>query len=173
MRAAACRHEANQYTPIDKLIGWGTALRFQTVFAACFIAISSIPASAQSSGQDRAIPGRLDCSELRPGKAGAFTSPLNFTYERGILKAQRKLISAPGAEDYSGTIDALGRIKVSGIHDESGRAWALKFGGQLSDSKPTILNGSLDVTSGAVGHRDCKITFLDKPADLLQAFSPQ
>lgn len=46
---------------------------------------------------------------------------------------------------YRGTVDALGRIRLVGIH-EGQNAWELHFSGQLSDKVPTVLKGHLKIT---------------------------
>lgn len=129
-------------------------------------------AIAQTGQGARTIPARLDCGALSPSSktGGSFTAPLTFTLDKGALTAEREPISVPGKEDYRGTVDPLGRIKLSGSYSGRG-AWQYRFVGQLSDKKSTVLVGELEVTNGAVGKRDCTITLLPKPDELLALFS--
>jgi hypothetical protein len=129
-------------------------------------------ASGQTSESVRTIPSRLDCNALssNPAKNGSFTAPMAIAFSKGALTAERPLISGTGKEKFDGQIDPLGRIEMTGKYEDR-QAWIYKFKGQLSDKQPTILKGRVDITAGAAGHRDCTITFLAKPEDVMAAFS--
>jgi hypothetical protein len=135
-------------------------------------ATSAITSAASAQDQARTIQARLDCSALtaNPAKAKAFISPITVYYAKGILTAERALVSGDGVEKFEGRIDPLGRIEMSGSYADR-RAWVYQFRGQLSDTKPTILKGRLEITTGTPGHRDCILTFLEKPNSLMATFS--
>ncbi|WP_024576209.1 MULTISPECIES: hypothetical protein [unclassified Afipia] len=118
------------------------------------------------------LPARLDCSALtaNPTKAKPFTSPITLSYTKGVLTGERALMSGDGVERFEGRIDPLGRIELNGSYADR-RAWTYQLRGQLSDTKPTVLRGRLQVTTGTPGHRDCTLTFLEKPNSLMATFS--
>lgn len=128
--------------------------------------------SRAQTNETRSISARLDCSALtaNPAKAKPFTSPLTLYFAKGILNAERALMSGDGVEKFDGRIDPLGRIELNGSYADR-RAWSYQLRGQLSDTKPTVLKGRLEVTTGTPGHRDCTLTFLEKPASLMATFS--
>jgi hypothetical protein len=151
----------------------GNQMMKSTAFYILCSAMFASTSLAQSADRDtRAIPARLDCGALSssPQKNGPLTAPMTISFAKGSLTAERPLISSPGKEKFEGRIDPLGRIEITGKYEDR-QAWVYKLRGQLSDSKPTILKGDLEVIAGAVGHRSCTITFLPKPQEIMPAFS--
>jgi hypothetical protein len=143
--------------------------------ACVLISLTLILSESQSralAADPNPISARLDCSALtaNPDKAKAFTSPMVITTLNGTLRGERKLMSGDGIEKFEGRIDPLGRIEMTGGYSDR-RAWTYRLRGQLSDTKPTVLKGRLEVTTGTPGHRDCTLTFTESPADLMAAFS--
>jgi hypothetical protein len=147
-------------------------MSYRSIYLASALLLSASAAFGQDTESARTIPSRLDCSPLSSDmkKNGSFTAPITIAYSKGALSAERPLISGTGTETFKGGIDPLGRIEMIGKY-ENRQAWLYKFKGQLSDKQPTILKGRVDITAGAAGHRDCTITFLAKPEDLMAAFS--
>jgi hypothetical protein len=132
-------------------------------------------AFAQSPDENtRTIPAELRCGALssRPNERGPFVAQINLSFAKGSLTGERTLISFPGKERFHGTIDPIGRIKLSGEYSDRG-AWTYKFVGQLSDKQPTVLDGRLEVTNGLVGRRHCVLAFLPKPSELMELFSSE
>ena len=93
-------------------------------------------------------------------------------YKNGNLGYERALNPQPGIERVDGKIDALGRISLSGKGGYADRSseWMMTFSGRLSDITPTVLKGELRVLAGMQGRRDCTITFLPPPAELMKVF---
>ena len=134
--------------------------------------LASASPSFGQNDQGKNVQTRLDCGPLTssPNRNGPFTAPLTIAVLRGSLSAERPLISGDGKETFTGRIDPLGRIELIGKY-EGRQSWIYRFRGQLNDQKPTVLKGGVEVTAGAAGARNCLITFIDKPADLMAAFS--
>jgi hypothetical protein len=145
---------------------------YQPICLVSALLFSASAALGQDSEHAPTIPSRLDCGALSssPTKNVSFTAPMTIAFSRGALTAERPLISGTGTENFKGRIDPLGRIEMTGKYEDK-QAWTYKLKGQLSDKQPTILKGRVDITAGAAGHRDCTITFLPKPEDLMAAFS--
>lgn len=148
-----------------------TRLRLSLLVAASLFQTSL--ALAQSSDDNtRTIPAELRCGALssRPHERGPFVGQINLSFAKGVLTGERTVTSFPGKESFHGTIDPIGRIKLSGDYSDRG-AWSYKFVGQLSDKQPTVLDGGLEVTDGMVGHRHCTLALLPKPSELMELFS--
>lgn len=122
----------------------------------------------------RTIPAELRCGPLssRPHQRGPFVAQINLSFANGSLFGERALVSFPGKETFHGTVDPIGRIKLSGDYSEHG-GWTYRFVGQLSAKQPTILEGGLEVTNGLAGRRHCTLALLPKPSELMELFSAQ
>jgi hypothetical protein len=144
------------------------------LFIAASLFQTSLALAQSPDDNTRTIPTELRCGALssQPNKRGPFVAQINLSFAKGALSGERKLISFPGKETFHGTIDPIGRIKLSGDYSDRG-AWTYTFVGQLSDKKSTVLNGGLEVTNGMAGYRRCTLALLPKPSDLMELFSAE
>lgn len=98
----------------------------------------------------------------------AFQQNLVFFVSQGQLQAKRILRSNGGGEDiYRGTISGAGAILVSSKGQyRDGTAFISDYTGTRNDTADTVLTGTLTMTSGSLGMRDCQLIFLKPRAPL-------
>jgi hypothetical protein len=122
------------------------------------------------------IPAALICGPFsgNPPRTPALADKFAFNFSDGILTSVRPTRVQKGNETYKGSVDASGKIKISGVghFDDRSSVWTSEYAGQLQEKAPTVLQGSMRVKSAASGVYKCTIGFLLPPADLKKAFLP-
>ncbi len=152
---------------------WRTTIMRSPTIIALFVAI---PVGFQSANAETAdgvkIPARLECSALIPKRSNdsAFVSQIVVSYSGRELSAERPRIVGSGVERFTGTIDPLGRIEMTAKYEDK-QSWIYRLKGRLEEKAPTVLKGDVQIITGAIGRRNCSITFLPKPDELMAAFS--
>jgi hypothetical protein len=123
------------------------------------------------------IPTALICGPFsgNPPRTPAFADKFTLEFSNGTFSGVRSAKVRKGSETFKGSIDALGKIKISGVghYDDRSSQWISEFAGQLQEKAPTVLQGTVRVKGLAAGVNKCSIGFLLSPADLMKALSPK
>jgi hypothetical protein len=122
------------------------------------------------------IPTALICGPFtgNPPRTPAFADKFTLDFSNGAFSGVRPARIQKGSETYKGSIDPMGKIKISGVghFDDRSSQWTSEYAGQVQEKAPTVLQGTMRVkTPTAVVHK-CSIGFLLPAADLKKAFSP-
>lgn len=142
--------------------------------SACLIAERSIAQPANSLK----IPTALICGPFsgNPPRTPAFADKFTLEFSNETFSGVRPTRARKGSETYKGSVDASGKIKISGVghFDDRSAQWTSEFAGQLQEKAPTVLQGIVRGMKGAVsGTNKCTLGFLMVPADLAKALSPK
>jgi hypothetical protein len=123
------------------------------------------------------IPTALICGPFtgNPPQTPAFADKFALDFSNGAFSGVRPTKVQKGSETYKGSIDASGKIKVSGVghYEDRSAQWTSEYAGQLQEKAPTILQGSMRIKSAVAHVHKCTIGFLMAPADLTKAFLPK
>jgi hypothetical protein len=140
--------------------------------SACVTADYSLAQTANSVK----IPTALICGPFsgNPPRTPSLADKFTFNFSNGAFTGVRPTRVQKGIETYKGSIDPLGKIKISGVghYDDHSSVWTSEYAGQLQEKAPTILQGNMRIKSATGGVYKCTLGFLLPPADLAKVFSP-
>lgn len=138
---------------------------------AVLTALLASHSSAETSKTSK-IPAALLCGQSA-GNPPTFADKITFDFSNGVLTAVRPTRLQKGTERYRGSVDASGKIKISGVghYDDKSFAWTSEYSGQLDKKQPTAVYGSMNVKGATAWVSKCKIGFLLPPAELTKVFA--
>ena len=127
------------------------------------IILAAAAVSISFAANAQGIEAKLICTAhtSSPEKQPAFQQILNLTNNRGVLSGVRELKSQAGKEDFTGIIGPFSQeVFLIGVGtNENGAQWNYELRGKLNGKGATQLKGRQVSTNGAIGERQCVVTF--------------
>jgi hypothetical protein len=139
---------------------------------ALILLIQTMPCAFAQASDKIKLDAALVCGPFseKPPRTPAFADKFAFEFSNNALTGLRQTRAQKGAESYKGSIDAAGKITISGTgrFDDRSSEWSSAYTGQLREKGPTILHGTLRIKGAAPRTHKCTIAF-QAPAELVKA----